>query len=432
MDLSRFSKLIRIPLKCFILAFLILLITIVSCKAKMNTPRMLISKEIQDSIPVLFTGEGEMPATWIDKITGHQIKKLTSEGTNYSFYFHNNSFVKAENNADWLMIFHKRTRLGNQYYSLNLNSNEQQAITNKPGRKTGEVLGTTSRKIFYTLHDSVFATHIDTKKTEFIKKLPDGVSVGVNTINASEKLLGGVVATEEEAELFKNNPKKSDYFNLIYEAHLPRHLMTIDVKNGKLSKLYRENAWLNHEQFSPTDPNLLMYCHEGPWHKVDRIWTYNLKSGDTTLIHKRTVDREIAGHEFFSPDGKTIWFDLQIPRGETFYLAGKNIETGKETRYQLERNEWSIHYTISPDMKTFAGDGGDKSQVARADDGQWIYHFTPKRNKLVSEKLVDMSRHNYSLEPNVHFSPDGKWIIFRANFEDETQIYAVAIEKHKD
>ena len=43
-----------------------------------------------------------------------------------------------------------------------------------------------------------------------------------------------------------------------------------------------------------------------------------------------------------------------------------------------------------------------------------------------------MSRHNYSLEPNVHFSPDGKWIIFRANFEDETQIYAVAIEKHKE
>jgi oligogalacturonide lyase len=31
--------------------------------------------------------------------------------------------------------------------------------------------------------------------------------------------------------------------------------------------------WLNHVQFSPTDPTLMMFCHEGPWHKVDRIWT---------------------------------------------------------------------------------------------------------------------------------------------------------------
>ncbi|MEO2059158.1 MAG: oligogalacturonate lyase family protein [Mesonia sp.] len=256
-------------------------------------------------------------------------------------------------------------------------------------------------------------------------------SVSAEELSSVPAMTAAQALQGRAAELFKNNPKKSDYFNLIYEAHLPRHLMTIDVENGELSKLYRENAWLNHEQFSPTDPNLLMYCHEGPWHKVNRIWTYNLSTGDTTLIHKRTVHREIAGHEFFSPDGKTIWFDLQIPRGETFYLAGKNIETGEETRYQLERDEWSIHYNISPDMKTFAGDGGDKSQVAHAEDGQWIYHFTPNGNDLDSEKLVDMSKHNYDLEPNVHFSPDGKWIIFRANFEGSTQIYAVKIEKHK-
>ena len=31
-----------------------------------------------------------------------------------------------------------------------------------------------------------------------------------------------------------------------------------------------QHDWLNHLQFSPTDPTLLMFCHEGPWHKVDR------------------------------------------------------------------------------------------------------------------------------------------------------------------
>ena len=37
--------------------------------------------------------------------------------------------------------------------------------------------------------------------------------------------------------------------------------------------LKHDTNWLNHLQFSPTDPNLLMYCHEGHWQLVDRIWT---------------------------------------------------------------------------------------------------------------------------------------------------------------
>ncbi|WP_280640524.1 hypothetical protein [Hymenobacter volaticus] len=40
-----------------------------------------------------------------------------------------------------------------------------------------------------------------------------------------------------------------------------------------------------------------------------------------------------------------------------------------------------------------------------------------------------MKQHQYALEPNVHFSPDEKWIIFRANFEGSNQIYAVEIAK---
>ena len=55
--------------------------------------------------------------------------------------------------------------------------------------------------------------------------------------------------------------------------------------------------------------------------------------------------------------------------------------------------------------------------------------FTPQGDKLVSEKLVNMIHHKYKLEHNVHFSPDGKWIIFRANFEGSENIYAVEIKK---
>ena len=43
---------------------------------------------------VLETGGKKMPDEWIDKDTHHKVVRLTGmEGSNYSFYFHNNPFI---------------------------------------------------------------------------------------------------------------------------------------------------------------------------------------------------------------------------------------------------------------------------------------------------------------------------------------------------
>jgi oligogalacturonide lyase len=59
-----------------------------------------------------------------------------------------------------------------------------------------------------------------------------------------------------------------------------------------------------------------------------------------------------------APMARTIWFDLQQPGAQTFFVAGADIKTGKEIKYSLQRDEWSIHFNISPDQKLFCGDGG--------------------------------------------------------------------------
>jgi oligogalacturonide lyase len=40
-----------------------------------------------------------------------------------------------------------------------------------------------------------------------------------------------------------------------------------------------------------------------------------------------------------------------------------------------------------------------------------------------------MKAHDYRLEPNVKFPPDGKWIVFRGNFDGSPQVYAVEVRK---
>jgi oligogalacturonide lyase len=208
-----------------------------------------------------------------------------------------------------------------------------------------------------------------------------------------------------------------------------------NLKTGVANTVGYQYGSINHMQFSPTDPNLLLYCHEGTWHEVDRVWTIRTDGSEMTLRHKRTMDMEIAGHEFWSFDGRTIWFDLQTPRSQVFWIAGVNLDTGKETRYHLERDWWSVHYNVSRDNTLFMGDGGDPTQVAFAKDGQWINLFRVQPDGTVArEKLVNMAKHNYvtgrgGVEPNGSITPDKKWVIFTGNFQGARQVYAVEIAK---
>lgn len=390
--------------------------------------------------PVLETGGRRMPDEWIDQSTGHRIIRLTKrQGNNMSFYFHNNPFAGNQ------MIFYGtdfmitsgndsvKQETGNiaatnkQLYSVDLDNRQVVQLTASASPMSGEIVAPRSRLVYYQVKDSVFATDIDTRAAKLIYVFPEDFKAGITTINSDETLLAGAWSSPREQEIYRNNPNKSSYFNLIYEAREPRTLFTLNVKTGELKKIFTDSAWLNHVQFSPTDPRLLMFCHEGPWHKVDRIWTIDIHTLQVRLVHKRTMDMEIAGHEWFAPDGKTIWFDLQRPRGATFYVAGADVQTGEEKNYTLTRDEWSIHFVSSPDQWLFAGDGGDSTQVAKAKNGRWIYLFIPAGDSLHSEKLVNMQHHQYKLEPNVHFSPDGKWVIFRANFEGHTDVYAVEV-----
>ena len=394
--------------------------------------------------PTMETGGQKMPNEWIDKSTGHRVIKLTrKEGSNYSFYFHNNPFIgnrmvfyntspqKPEEQAAKVEISNTSAR-NRQIYIVDLKTLKIEQLTDHTTAMTGEIVSPTTKEVFFQVKDSVFSVNVDTKKEKLVYVFPDDFKATITTVNADGSLLGGAKSSDDEKELFKKYPNKSSYFNIIYEAKLPRTLFTIDLKTKQLNKIHTDSAWLNHVQFSAADPNLLMFCHEGPWHKVNRIWTIDVRTKKVTQIHKRIMDMEIAGHEWSSADGNIIWYDLQQPRSVTFFVEGHHLHTGQKTKYELQRDEWCIHFNSTKDNKLFCGDGGDSGQVAKAKDGMWIYLFTPNGNKFTSEKLVNMKNHKYSLEPNVHFSPDEKWVIFRANFEGETNVYAVEVKKSRE
>ncbi len=361
----------------------------------------------------------EPPREWIEKATGHRVVRLSQEGGTSSFYFHQNGFTAK---GDKLVV---GTRGG-----LAVLDWKTRAL--KPlveGRAGATVVGKKTRQVFYISDGAVKATNLDTGKTRKIVELPAEMRGGSGlAVNADETLLGG-----SYVERGQRPPARTGRgLEARWAAHLPMRLYTVRIEDGDIKTFHPSTEWLNHVQFSPTDPALMMFCHEGPWHKVDRIWTIHADGSGPRKIHARKIDMEIAGHEFFSADGKTIWYDLQTPKGKEYWLAGCDLASGKTTKYRVERAAWSVHFNIAPDGKRFAGDGGGPRSVAAPGNGQWIYLFRPRDGKLEAEKLVDLAKHDYKLEPNVNFSPDGKWIVFRSNMHGATHVYAVEIDKTKD
>ena len=374
----------------------------------------------------------EPPAEWMEPATGHRVVRLSRDPGTSSFYFHQNAYT-AEGDK---MVVSTRNGLS----TIHLRTREVEPIVE--GRAGNVVVGRKTRQVFYTRDGAVFATHLDTRDTRKIATFSREFGRGSGfAVNADETLLAGShveggrgtnlppsasVATGGRTD---NPPGKGAMMERRWAAGLPMALYTVNIGTGEIKTFHHTTNWLNHVQFSPTDRALILFCHEGPWHKVDRIWTIRADGSGLRKIHTRTMDMEIAGHEFFGHDGKTIWYDLQTPKSKVFWLAGHELATSQTIKYTVERGHWSVHFNASPDGKLFAGDGGGPRSVAAPGNGQWIYLFTPKQGRLDAERLVDLSKHNYELEPNVTFMPDGKWIVFRSNMHGSTHVYAVEVKK---
>jgi len=446
------------------------------------------------------------PKTWVDKDTGHRVWRVSDEPNSGAFYFNVNAYTPdgkqmVYNSPEGIRVL-DLAAMTTKMLVPNLAQPAEAAAGNGRGRGFGGfaraiVVGHKTNSIFFTRMDpaahanAVYKADTNTGEIRKLVDLPPGVSI--SSVNADETLGAG---TYNEANCPGGDPNapnafvaasangfggrgagpggapnpntanptlgganvQSDDKGAMMErrlaARIPVVLFTIRLEPGKSQKagyirpLLHSTDWIGHLLFSPSDPDLLMYCHEGMWQKVDRIWLVHTDGTQNTLIHKRSMVMEIAGHEFWGLDGKSIWYDWQFPKGEDFFVAGYDLATKKRIAYHLQRNEWSIHFNLTQDLDMFCGDGGDSGQVAQANDGEWIELFRPQMiggtegalnspdfwqpGVFHSEHLVSMKHHNYRAEPNPRFSPDKKYVFFTSNMFGRSYIFAAEVAKATD
>jgi oligogalacturonide lyase len=439
------------------------------------------------------------PRSWVDKDTGHRVIRLSDEPNSGGFYFNINAYTPDSKQMiytapDGIHVLDLATHATKLLVANPRKPDGTPADGKDPGVLHALVAGHKTNSVFYTATNaagvnSVYKADTNTgaiRKLTDLPQSPNTHDLTVVSVNADETLIAGTYlegpptgkefgAAAIPAPALPGSPapaagagdnrvgsaaqgphyqalNKGQMMATRLAAHLPLVLFTIRLepgpngeKAGDLKPLLHSTDWVNHLLFSPTDPELLMYCHEGSWGQVDRIWMIHTDATHNTLIHHRTMANEIAGHEFWGLDGETIWYDWQFPAGEDFFLAGYNLKTGKRTALHMQRDDWSIHFNLTKDLDLFTGDGGDPGQVAHAQNGEWIELFHPiirpagpqqlngpdfwQPGVLRPEHLVNMSHHYYREEPNVRFSPDKSLVIFTSNMFGPAYVFGVEVAK---
>src|SRR4029077_2736404 len=319
---------------------------------------------------------------WIDAQTGHRIVRLTDDAGGSTLYFHDNAFSPE---GDKMIVDTPNGIAMVEVAKIGTAEAKLEVVAPRV-RARGGYFARRSREVYYTADGTVSAVNVDTRRTR-------DVAYARGIINADETLsaiknaaaadAGGKIprppariAVPQLQRMFPGKrledltpdqrysvTKEDGLAGRALNPSLQSFVFT-NLKTGESRETGFQYGDLNHLQFNPVDPGLLLYCHEGTWHEVDRTWTIRTDGTGLRLMHRRTMDMEINGHEWWSWDGKTVWFDLQTPRSDDFWIGGTNVATGKETRYHITRDTWGVHFNSSRDDTMFASDGGDPSQVS--------------------------------------------------------------------
>jgi oligogalacturonide lyase len=409
-------------------------------------------------VPAMIAGgiraQAPISADFVDGDTGHRVVRLTDDAGGSTLYFHDNAFSPE---GDRLMF---STPGGIAVYDVaKIGTSGARAEIVTPLARGG-YFARRSREIYYSPGRGarLAAVNVDTKQSRELANArglvnadetiavvknasaadPDGRyprPPARQAIPQLQRMFPGKQLEELTPEQQYSVTKEDGLARRALNPTLQSFVFT-NLRTGESLETGFQYGDLNHLQFNPVNPNLLLYCHEGTWHEVDRTWTIRTDGTGMRQIHKRTMDMEINGHEWWSWNGQTVWFDLQTPRSVDFWIAGVSMADGKKTRYHLQRDWWGVHFNSSRDDTLFASDGGDPSQVGYATDGMWINLLRVQPDgTLAREKLVNMSRHNYvtgrgGVEPNAHITPDKKWVIFTGQFAPgQRHVYAVEIAR---
>jgi oligogalacturonide lyase len=205
----------------------------------------------------------------------------------------------------------------------------------------------------------------------------------------------------------------------------------VEVTTGKMDVIHEDQRFMTHVNHSPTQPDILTFCHEGPWHLIEqRIWGLNIQTGATWKICPQDDGRFALGHEYWFADGERIGYHGRPRSGEGDHVFGYSTWDNSdpvEVRFPFH----STHFH-SLDQSLIVGDGTPVNQGAKQ---PYIQLFKWDGEQYIGPKVVAMHRSTFNgQQSHCHprFTPDGGSILYTTDLTGYANMYLVELPEFDD
>ncbi len=209
-----------------------------------------------------------------------------------------------------------------------------------------------------------------------------------------------------------------------------------DTAAASAEALHGEAAWISHVAVNPVDPDQVVFCHEGPWVYVQRMWAVRSPSCRAVPLLVTRQGYEMAGHEYFTAQGRVMVQYAYVDPPYTGHRTAYNIELwpdgSDEQRYRLP-GKCPPHMQTAPSGELHVADDCYTCDSRQPPDpGAWIALLRHVEDRA---ELAPLCRHNthwktHNSHPHPVFVPDGRSVIYNADDGAGVAVYRAFVPEH--
>ncbi|MGR5942356.1 oligogalacturonate lyase family protein [Enterobacter sp. C4G1] len=364
--------------------------------------------------------------TRLDNKTGHEVIRMTPT----HIICHRNYFYQKCFTCDGSKLIFGGAFEGHwNYYLLDIEKQQATQLTDGAGDNTfGGFLSDDDKSLWYVKNNrELRRVNLDSLE-EFI----------VYDVDDEWVAYGTWVANSDCTKLVGIEIKKSDWqpltdwskFRAFYFTQPECRLINIDLRTGERRVMLQENRWLGHPIYRPFDITTVAFCHEGPRDAIDaRMWLINADGSNVRKVRQHAPGESFT-HEFWVPDGSTLYYVEHKENDPKRYLCSADPLT-LENR-QLMAIPPCSHLMSNHDGTLIVGDGAphNTGDISLNDPFIWVFDVRAGTQKAVCQhntswKVLDGDRQ--VTHPHPSFSPDNKWVLYTSDEEGMPALYMARV-----
>ena len=378
----------------------------------------------------------DKPFQYQDKFSGCTVTRLTNyTGHSNHLYFtdpcwFNNGqslvFISDRNGHSNLFRYDLHDHCITQLTDLSGESIENERVfDNRPQGAYSEA----NEKYYYWWQNGLYELDVDSTEERLIYQAPSDKVLGIHAITSAD---GKYICNMMRPHYDDPEPEISypySKFPGLFPLRPRTQIIRVDVQSGEMAVIHEDDRFMTHVNLSPTQPDILTFCHEGPWHLVEqRIWGLNIDSGKVWKIRPQEDGQFAIGHEYWFADGERIGYHGHPRSGKGDHVFGHiKWDNSEHTEVRFPFHSWHFH---SINEELIVGDGTATRQAANQ---PFIQLFKFNGENYTGPKILAMHRSTFNHQHahcHPRFTPDGKAVLYSSDLTGYANMYLVEFDNY--